>query len=86
MCSSDLVSQKDYHNYVVGTEKTVSDFITPVVFVVETMKISELLKKMQHMKTHLAVIVDEYGGTEGTVFVQFNNACYFRHHTFSAPF
>ena len=65
-----IINQKDYHNYVVGTEKTVSDFIKPVVFVVETMKISELLKKMQHMKTHLAVIVDEYGGTEGIVTIE----------------
>jgi CBS domain containing-hemolysin-like protein len=30
-------------------------------------KIAALLKKMQKAKTHIAVIVDEYGGTEGIV-------------------
>jgi len=39
----------------------------PVYFVPETMKISRLLKEMQRRKTHLAVVVDEFGGTSGLV-------------------
>jgi len=62
-----VLNQKDFHNYIVGTEKTLSDFVKPVVFVGETMKISALLKKLQLVKTHIAIIVDEYGGTEGLV-------------------
>ncbi|MFL5301674.1 MAG: hemolysin family protein [Anaeromyxobacteraceae bacterium] len=37
----------------------------PPFFVPEGMKISRLLKEMQKRKTHLAVVVDEFGGTSG---------------------
>ena len=36
-------------------------------FVPETKKITDLLKEFQEKKTHLAIVVDEYGGTEGIV-------------------
>ncbi len=36
-------------------------------FVPEQMKISRLLKEMQRRKTHLAIVVDEFGGTSGLV-------------------
>ena len=41
--------------------------IKPVFFVPEQMKISRLLKEMQRRKSHLAVVVDEFGGTSGIV-------------------
>ena len=62
-----VVNQKDFHNYVVGTNKSVTDYIKPVVFVPGGIKASALLKKMQQMKTHIAIVVDEYGGTEGLI-------------------
>jgi gliding motility-associated protein GldE len=36
-------------------------------FVPETKKINDLLKQFQEKKIHLAIVVDEYGGTEGIV-------------------
>ena len=36
-----------------------------ILFVPETKKISDLLKEFQTEKTHMAIVVDEYGGTEG---------------------
>ena len=62
-----VLNQKDFHNYIVGTKKTISDFVKPVAFVAGSMKIATLLKKLQAMKAHIAIIVDEYGGTEGLV-------------------
>ena len=62
-----VINQKDFHNYIVGTDKKIVDFVMPVVFVGTAMKISDLLKKMQQLKTHMAIVVDEYGGTEGLV-------------------
>lgn len=62
-----VLNQKDFHNYIVGTDKTVSDYIKPVVFVATSIKIANLLKKMQKAQTHIAIIVDEYGGTAGLV-------------------
>jgi CBS domain containing-hemolysin-like protein len=42
-------------------------FLKPPYFVPEQMKISRLLKEMQRRKTHLAIVVDEFGGTSGLV-------------------
>lgn len=62
-----VLNQKDFHNYVVGESKPMADYVKPVVFVAETIKASVLLKKMQANKTHIAIVVDEYGGTTGLV-------------------
>jgi CBS domain containing-hemolysin-like protein len=41
--------------------------LKPAFFVPEQMKISRLLKEMQRRKTHIAIVVDEFGGTSGLV-------------------
>lgn len=62
-----VINQKDFHNYVAGTNHSITEYIKPVVFVPGGVKASALLKKMQQMKAHLAIVIDEYGGTEGLV-------------------
>ena len=62
-----VLNQKDFHNYILHSSKNVSEYVKPVVFISGTVKIAMLLKKMQKIKTHIAVVVDEYGGTEGIV-------------------
>ncbi|MCI7618548.1 MAG: hemolysin family protein [Firmicutes bacterium] len=62
-----VLNQKDFHNYIRGTDTPVSEYVKPVIFVAGSMKISQLLKRLQTVKTHIAIIVDEYGGTSGLV-------------------
>ena len=62
-----VLNQKDFHNYIYHKEKTVSDFIKPVIFVAESMNAAVLLKRMQKEKCQIAIVVDEYGGTTGLV-------------------
>ena len=62
-----VINQKDFHNYIAGTNRNIADYVMPVVFVSTAIKISDLLKKMQQLKTHMAIVIDEYGGTEGLV-------------------
>ncbi|HEX9053208.1 MAG TPA: hemolysin family protein [Anaeromyxobacter sp.] len=50
-----------------GRPIAIAKFLKPAFFVPEQMKISRLLKEMQRRKTHLAVVVDEFGGTSGIV-------------------
>ena len=62
-----VLSQKDFHNYIFHKDKTISDYIKPIVYVAGTMKAFALLQKMQHDQCQIAIIVDEYGGTLGLV-------------------
>lgn len=45
----------------------VTTVMRPAVFVPETKKVAELLREMQARRNHLAIVVDEYGGTAGLV-------------------
>lgn len=45
-------------------------FIKPIIRVIETIPIHDLLVKMQKEQTHMAVLFDEYGGTSGIVTVE----------------
>ena len=62
-----IINQKDFHKYVVGENRELEQYIKPVAYVAESIKAAVLLKKMQTKKTHIAIIVDEYGGTTGLV-------------------
>jgi putative hemolysin len=62
-----VLNQKDFHNYIYGKDNSISDFVKPVAFVAGSMRLATLLRKLQQMKSHMAIIVDEYGGTEGLV-------------------
>jgi len=62
-----VLNQKDFHNYIKGTDTPISQYVKPVIFVAGSMKIAQLLKRLQTAKTHIAIIVDEYGGTSGLV-------------------
>ncbi len=46
---------------------TVSELMTDPQIVPETVNILELLRKMRETKNHMAIVVDEYGGTAGIV-------------------
>jgi putative hemolysin len=49
---------------------TVRPFLRPAQFVPETKKVDELLREMQRAKVHIAIVVDEYGGTAGLVTIE----------------
>ena len=47
--------------------KIIHKIIRPVLFVPPSMAADALLKKMQASRVHMAIVVDEYGGTDGLV-------------------
>jgi len=50
-----------------GGERPVSSAVRPAKFVPETKRVPALLAEMQSENVHLAIVVDEYGGTAGLV-------------------
>ena len=59
--------QKDFYVGTGVTDKPIREILSPTIFVLENEPISLILKKLQRAKTHVAVVIDEYGGTCGIV-------------------
>jgi CBS domain containing-hemolysin-like protein len=47
-----------------------TDVMRPAVYVPDSKRIDELLKEMQRTRNHMAIVVDEYGGTAGVVTIE----------------
>ncbi|MDD5823352.1 MAG: hemolysin family protein [Firmicutes bacterium] len=62
-----VLNYKDFYNNEITSPEDVDAYVKPVAYVAQSIKASVLLKKMQLMKTHIAIVVDEYGGTMGLV-------------------
>lgn len=62
-----IIHQKDFYTKDGITDRPLEEIITPPVFIHKTEKISELLKVLQTNKSHIAIVLDEYGGTLGIV-------------------
>jgi CBS domain containing-hemolysin-like protein len=65
----DLAKRAHDHHEAEQTEK-VEQLMRPVVFVPEIKSAAELLKDMQRNQIHLAIVVDEYGGTAGIITIE----------------
>ncbi len=63
-----IVNEKDCYKAYIDKNRSLSDIIIKdVVFTAPNTKISILLRKLQKHKSHMAIVVDEYGGTMGIV-------------------
>ncbi|WP_088041959.1 hemolysin family protein [Bacillus sp. EAC] len=50
--------------------KTLEQYIRPIIQVIESISVHDLLVKMQREHIHMSILVDEYGGTSGLVTVE----------------
>ncbi|MDW0118337.1 hemolysin family protein [Sporosarcina thermotolerans] len=51
-------------------EQPVSEYMQPIIRVIETVAIGDLLLKIQRERIHMTVLMDEYGGTAGLVTIE----------------
>lgn len=62
-----VLNHRDFVNEEKNEIFRIENIIKPVKFIFPTMKISKLLRLLQNTQSHLVVVSDEYGGTEGII-------------------
>ena len=62
-----ILYHKDFYNNIYGTGQGIKDVIRPALFITRHKKISQLLQELQASNHHIAVVIDEFGGTVGIV-------------------
>lgn len=66
-----LINTKQlFLNYEDRSEIELSEQVRPVLIVTEAIPIKTLLKRMQKEQTHMAILLDEYGGTSGMLTIE----------------
>lgn len=60
-----VIHEKDFYAARYRGETMISNIKSPVFYTTGNTKISQLLQILQKNKAHMAIVVDEYGGTEG---------------------
>ncbi len=60
-----IVHAKDLLKYWGESDVEARDLVRPPYYIPETKKISAVLAELRRRKSHLAIVVDEYGGTAG---------------------
>ncbi len=65
-----IINLKDYYEKVMLGNETTDKVISNVTFISQHAKIDDVLKVLQSEKCHLAVAVDDYGGTAGIITVE----------------
>ena len=67
-----IVYAKDLLRFVTeeGVEDVIERHIRPAYFVPESKRVDELLQELQAAKVHMAIVVDEYGGTAGVATIE----------------
>jgi CBS domain containing-hemolysin-like protein len=65
----DIVAWAHEHPGTESTEK-VAAVMRPATFVPDSKPVNELLRQMQAQRIHVAIVIDEYGGTAGLVTIE----------------
>ncbi|CAA9340764.1 MAG: Magnesium and cobalt efflux protein CorC [uncultured Nocardioidaceae bacterium] len=64
------VTRRVFDNHLAETTERVDTVLRPVMYVPDSKPVDELLREMQAARKHVAVVVDEYGGTAGLVTIE----------------
>ena len=62
-----VVHEKDFYIARLKKSVTMEDLIAPTLYTTGSTQISQLLRTLREQHHHMAVVVDEYGGTEGII-------------------
>lgn len=63
-----IINVKDFfHSYLSGEKFKIASLLKKAIFVPPQSNISDLLKRFQEKKIHMAIVIDQYGGVEGLI-------------------
>lgn len=62
-----FIHQKDFYTENGITEKSMEEIMGKPIYIQQSARINDILQELQKNKTHVAVVLDEYGGTFGIV-------------------
>lgn len=62
-----FIHEKNFFLAKVENKPNINDIIQPVLFTQEQVKVDDLLKHLQKNKSQIAIVIDEFGGTDGLV-------------------
>lgn len=62
-----ILHQKDFYTGSGITDKDITEIITPPLYIPKSETVNDLLKTFKQEQSHIAIVVDEYGGTVGIV-------------------
>ncbi len=68
-----MIHLKDFalrHGFGQTTDFRLSDTLRPLIYAPPSMPIGVLLQRMQSERTHMALVIDEYGGVDGLVTIE----------------
>lgn len=60
-----ILHKSDFYELYLNKDKEIKSLLKKPVFISENKRISEVLREIQKSKVHMAVVVDQYGGTDG---------------------
>ena len=64
------ITKRVFDNHDAETTERIETLARPVLYIPDTKPIDDLLKEMQAQRTHVAIVVDEFGGTSGMVTIE----------------
>lgn len=62
-----IIHEKNFFDMYLNGRRDIREIIQKPLYIFELTPISDIMQQMQHAKTHMAVVVDQYGGTQGIV-------------------
>jgi CBS domain containing-hemolysin-like protein len=65
-----LIAHEFGHGASKLTDQPIEPLLRPVLFVPASMRVVDLLARMRSGRTHMAIVIDEYGGADGLVTIE----------------
>ena len=62
-----MIHEKDFYRGMRQGISSCTEILKKVIYIAPSIKISDLLRLLQQTSTHIAIVVDEFGGTEGMI-------------------